>query len=417
VNLTQLKKKNLPENSGVYFFKKGREILYIGKATNLRDRTRSYFASDLIKTRGPAILDMVTQADDVTYEETESVLEALLLESALIKKHQPRYNVKEKDNRSYNYVLITDENFPRIMIMRGRELEQRREIGNKIRLKNTNNLDQNKTLKNNIVKIRKEFGPFPNSGQLIEALKIIRKIFPFYDDKKPSKLNRQIGLLPDENIYQTEYKRAIRNIELFFEGKKSKIVSKLNSEMKKLAKEQEFEKAEKVKRQIFALGHINDISLISEDNITPDSDFRIESYDIAHMSGKNTVGVMVVMNDGEFDKNEYRKFIIKEARGGDDYGALKEVLVRRFNHDEWILPKLIVIDGGKAQRNVALKVMKEFGYEIPIVSVVKDDYHRPKDILGDKKYVDSNSTDILRINQETHRFAIGFHRKRRGRLK
>lgn len=417
MNINQLKKKNLPDRPGVYFFKKGQEILYIGKATNLRDRTRSYFASDLIKTRGPAILDMVTQADDVTYQETDSVLEALLLESALIKKHQPKYNVKEKDNRSYNFVIITDENFPRIMIERGRELAQRTEPGNRLRLKTNQNLPGNKPLKNNIVKIRNEFGPFPNSSQLFEALKIIRKIFPFYDAKAPSKLNAQIGLIPDENISQTEYKRIIRNIELFFEGKKSKIIQKLNTAMKQHAKNQQFEKAAQTKRQIFALNHINDISLISEENIRPNSDFRIESYDIAHMSGKNTVGVMVVMEDGEFNKNEYRKFIIREAGAGDDNAAMREILQRRFTHDEWELPKLIVIDGGKAQKNTAHKILYEFGYKIPVVSVIKDKYHKPRNILGEKKYTEEYSTEILRVNQETHRFAISFHRKRRSKIK
>jgi excinuclease ABC subunit C len=414
---SELKNKNLPDNPGVYFFKKGREILYIGKATSLRDRTRSYFSKDLIKTRGPAILDMVTQATNVTFEETDSVLEAMLLESALIKKYQPHYNVKEKDNRSYNYVLVTDENFPRIIMMRGREIQQRLEPDGKVRLKTKNNLPGNKPLKNNAVKIRNEFGPFPNSGQLVEALKIIRKIFPFYDAKAPSKLNEQIGLIPSSDISQTEYKRLIRNIELFFEGKKSKLVKNLTSQMKKTAKEQKFEQAEEIRKQIFALEHINDVSLISDENIRPEADFRIESYDIAHMSGKNTVGVMVVMEDGELNKNEYRKFIIRDAKAGDDYGALTEVLRRRLNHDEWTLPKLIVIDGGKAQKNVAHKVLKEFGYEIPVVSVVKDEYHKPKDILGDKKYIDKYATDILKVNQETHRFAISFHKNRRNIIK
>lgn len=413
MNSNQLKKKNLPDNPGVYFFKKGQEILYIGKATSLRDRTRSYFSKDLIKTRGPAILDMVTQATNVTFQQTDSVLEAMLLESALIKKHQPVYNVKEKDNRSYNYVIVTDENFPRIIVMRGREIKQMTESNGKIRLKTRNNLSGNKPLKNNLVKIRKEFGPFPNSGQLTGALKIIRKIFPFYDAKGFSRLNAQIGLTPDEKISQTEYKRLIRNIELFFEGKKSQLVKKLNTEMKKAAKNQEFESAEKIHKQIFALEHINDVSLISDENIRPNVDFRIESYDIAHMSGKNTVGVMVVMEDGELNKNEYRKFIIREAKEGDDYGALQEVLRRRLKHDEWTLPKLIVIDGGKAQKNVAEKTLKEFGYEIPVVSVVKDESHKPKDILGDKKWTEKYAADILKANNDTHRFAINFHKKRR----
>ncbi len=416
MKLSDLKKQKLPDNPGIYFFKKKKEILYIGKATSLRERTRAYFSDDLIKTRGPAILDMVTQADKVDFQETDSVLEALILESALIKKHQPKYNIKAKDNRSYNYIVITDENFPRIIVIRGRELQHNKEPGNKIKLKSSKNLEKNKPLKNNIVKIRKEFGPFPNAGQLSEALKIIRKIFPFYNEKKPSKLDEQIGLIPKSTISQTQYKRIIYNVELFFEGKKTKIIQRLNSEMKKLAKEQKFEQAEVIKKQIFALNHINDISLISEENIRPKIDFRIESYDVAHMSGKNTVGVMVVMEDGELNKNEYKKFIIRDAKPGDDQGALAEVLKRRFSHTEWALPKLIVIDGGKAQKNTAEAVMKEFGYKISIVSVVKDEYHRPQDILGDRKYVNDKVADILKVNHESHRFAINFHRQRRSKI-
>jgi excinuclease ABC subunit C len=402
------KKISLPDTPGVYYFKKAKDILYIGKATSLRDRTRSYFSNDLIKTRGPSIVDMVTQANNITFEKTDSVLEALLLESALIKKHQPRYNVKEKDNRSYNSVIVTDEDFPRIFMMRDREMNQRIVIdraGGKPKLKMKNG---------ELVKIRKEFGPFPNSSQLFEALKIIRRIFPFFDEKRVSRMNIQIGVTPDpEKITKTDYKRRVRNIELFFQGKKKKLLKKLESDMKSAAKKQEFERAEEIKRQIFALQHINDVSLISDENIKPSDNFRIESYDIAHMAGKNMVGVMVVMQDGDLAKSEYKKFIIKEASAGDDNGALREILSRRMRHDEWTLPKLIVIDGGKAQKNTATKVLKEFGYQIPIVSVVKDEYHKPKDILGDKKWIDKYSTDILKINQETHRFAITFHKKRR----
>jgi excinuclease ABC subunit C len=404
-----LTRKGIPEGSGIYIFVRRRfgfflSPLYIGKATSLRERVRSYFARDLIATRRPLIVDMVFKADRVDFIETPSVLEALILESNLIKKHQPKYNTKEKDNKSYNSVIITDENFPRIFIIRDRELKQIQQSENTI------------NWKNELIKIRNIYGPFPSKIQLENALKIIRKIFPYFDDKKPNQLNTQIGLIPPENISQTEYKRVIRNIELFFEGKKTKIIKQLNIEMKRLSKSQQFEKAEQIKKQIFALNHINDISLISEEKIRPETNFRIESYDIAHMSGKNTVGVMVVMEDGEFNKNEYRKFIIREATAGDDYGALREILQRRFNHDEWQLPKLIIIDGGKAQRNTALKILNEFGYQIPVVSVVKDEYHKPRDIIGDKKFINESATDILKANQETHRFAITFHRQKRNKI-
>lgn len=398
MNLKDLKKKNLPDKPGVYFFKKGQDILYIGKATSLKDRTKSYFSNDLIKTRGPAILDMVTQSSNVTFTETDSVLEALLLETALIKKHQPRYNVKEKDNKSFNLVIITDEEYPRVLIKRDREIKT-----------------------NPTLKIRNEFGPFPSAGQLKEALKIVRKIFPFLDEKsfktKNSRLNIELGLAPDlEKVSKKEYLKTIKNIEMFFAGQKKQIIRKLEKEMKVLAKNQDFEKAGEIKKTIFALNHINDINLLSQNNDDQyrfeTSLIRLESYDIAHLAGSNTVGVMVVMENGELNKNQYRKFLIKEAKSGDDYGALREVLRRRLRHDEWTLPRIFVIDGGKAQKRVAEKVLAEFGYRIPVISVVKDDKHKPKDILGDKRLVEKYAGDILKINQETHRFAISFYRKR-----
>lgn len=402
MNLADLKKLNLPDQPGVYFFRKGREILYIGKATSLADRTKSYFSSDLIATRGPLIIDMVTQADTVTWQTTDSVLEALILESTLIKKHQPRYNIKEKDNKSYNAVIITDEEFPRVFAIRSRDLKYRDTTGK------------------NSFKIKREFGPFPNGTQLKEALKIVRKLFPFFDRSGTagqSTLNVQLGLMPDiRTITRRDYQKNIRNISLFFAGKKSALVAALKRDMKAASKKQDFEQAESIKRTMFALEHINDVSLIARDKDfaqTSGDIFRIESYDIAHLGGTNTVGAMVVMENGELNKNEYRKFIIKEASAGDDYGALREVLRRRFNHPEWHMPNLIVIDGGKAQKAVAEKVLAQASLTIPLVSVVKDEFHRAREILGDAVHVEAHNVEILKINQETHRVAIGFHRNRR----
>ncbi len=413
MNLNQFKKNRLPNSAGVYFFKKGRQILYIGKATNLKERVRSYFANDLIKTRGPAIIDMVFQANKIDFNKTETVLEALLIESYLIKKHQPKYNIKEKDNKSFNSVIITDENFPRILVYRNRELMQVKNEKNKLKIKKTN-------LKNNIqqdwIKIKKEFGPFPMGTQLQEAIKIIRRIFPFYDHKKPSNLNIQIGLIPDpDKITKKDYRKNIRNVGLFFEGKKKKIIQNLKKDLKINSKNLNFEKADQIKKQIFAVEHINDVSLISSNRNYSEKKYRIESYDIAHLAGTNTVGVMTVLLDGEFEKSEYKKFNIKEAKQGDDYRALEEVLTRRLKHDEWPLPDLIVVDGGKGQLSIALKTIKNFPEKIsniPIVSVVKDENHKPKDILGNSEFKKEHAIDILKINQETHRFAINFYRQK-----
>ena len=401
---SKLKQFKLPNKPGVYFFLgKRREVLYIGKATSLKDRVKSYFSSDLIATRGPLILDMVTQAICIDYKETDSVLEALILEAELIKKHQPRYNTKEKDNKSWNYVCFTKEDVSKVVVVRGRNLD--------------------------ISKYQAWYGPFTNGLQLREALKIIRRIFPFIDLSASKKQNfefyRQLGLVPEAKI---EYKKNITNLKLFFQGKKKKIVLHLKKEMMKLAKDKKFEKAGEVKKKIFALEHINDIALIKEYPL-PASPYvgggalslskggggisRIESYDIAHMSGKNMVGVMVVIEDGEPAKSEYRKFIIRTQSNAHDTGALEEVLSRRLRHTEWGLPDLIVLDGSTAQVNVGKKVLSRYQFDIPIVSVVKDDAHKPKAIMGDEDLIKNYKAAILLANSEAHRFAIHFHKNKR----
>ena len=174
MNSQQLKKIGLPDKPGVYFFKSGKSILYIGKATSLRDRVRSYFSKDLISTRGPMILDMTVKADNVEWQETDSVLESLILEANLIKKYKPKYNTKEKDNKSFNFVCITRDKLPRVLVVRGRGLNKK--------------------------EYSKVSGPYPNGLQLREAMKIIRRIFPYIDNDSAKKNNtefyKQLGLVP-----------------------------------------------------------------------------------------------------------------------------------------------------------------------------------------------------------------------------
>ena len=197
-----LKKFNLPKTPGVYFWKKGKETLYIGKATNLHDRVRSYFANDLIDTRGPNILDMVTQSNVISFEETPSVLEALILEANLIKKYQPKYNVKEKDDKSFFQVIISDEPWPRILIVRSRDLKIMEITGRISRI----NFDGN---------IKYSFGPFPNGGSLRDALNIIRRIFPFRDFRADNPENerfyKQLGLSPDTSNTEAR-KEYLKNV-------------------------------------------------------------------------------------------------------------------------------------------------------------------------------------------------------------
>ena len=143
---------------------------------------------------------------------------------------------------------------------------------------------------------------------------------------------------------------------------------------------------------------------------------RIEAYDIAHMSGKNMVGVMVVVEDGEVVKSEYKKFKIRTQDNANDTGALSEVLERRLVHQEWTYPNLIVVDGGVAQINAAQKILSRFNLDIAVVAAVKDEKHKPKDILGDKNLVAKYKREILLANSEAHRFSLVRHRRARSRL-
>ncbi len=474
--------QKLPHDPGVYIFRgQKRTILYIGKATVLRTRVQSYFRRDIGATRGPIITGMVEIAKTVDYIKTDSVLEALILEAHLIKKYQPLYNTKEKSNKSFNYVVITKEEFPRVMTMRGRELSN-------LETRRPSYLDVGFPSE-----IKYSFGPFPQNSVLREALTIVRKIFPFRDkckivlvapiglttlfpyergelgkqevprgprrnpalvapngltrhDPAGSKIcfNAQIGLCPGVcagKISCTEYAKTIQRIKLFFEGKKPALLRSLENDMKHKAKELKFEDAARVKKTIFALNHIQDVALLKSDfhprvTLGKFEPYRIEAYDVAHISGTSVVGVMVVLEDGEVKKSDYRKFKIKTStnnsvlygsayvpHGADDNASLRELLSRRFGHTEWPMPNLIVVDGGKAQVNTAEKVLAESGLVIPVVGVVKDEHHKAREIIGENTKGHPrvtlgipNERAILLANSEAHRFAIAYHRQLRGKI-
>jgi excinuclease ABC subunit C len=400
-----LTKKKLPSKPGVYFFLgKKKEILYIGKATTLSSRVRSYFDPNLKEKRSPVIEKMVVEAKNIEYTVTDSVLEAMLLEVNLIRTHKPVYNTKSKDDKSYNHLVITNAEFPQVLVVRGKDLITK---------------DESEYLA--------VYGPFPNGQLFREALTIIRKLFKFYDvdvsTLHKSKMahgkinfNRQIGLYPD-SCTKEEYRETIRHIQLFFEGKKQSIITALEKSMHASARLEKFEEANVYKKRIFALKHIHDVSLIKDESreYRDDKDIRIEAYDIAHMTGKDMVGVMVVLRGALPEKNSYRKFTIKGFEGSNDPRALREVLERRFTHPEWTMPDLLVVDGSTAQKNVALQVLNNHRKTIPVVGVVKDDKHRPLRIIGPRKLIDEHKSAILLANAESHRFAITFHKLKRSK--
>jgi excinuclease ABC subunit C len=381
---------------------------------------------------------MLEAFENIDFQQTDSVLEALILEANLIKKYQPPYNTALKDNKSFNYVVITKEAWPRVLLARGRDIE----------MQDAGDLDSLIDYK-----IAYSFGPFPQGSSIKDGLVLIRKIFPYRDNKcvpceeqlkkssvipgltrNPGKkmdsgseagmtkqckpcFNRQIGLCPGVctgEISKEEYKERIKNIVEFFRGNKKTVIKNLEKQMRAFADSREFEKAGEIKRQIFALNHIHDISLIKKENIEEKAGliYRIEAYDVAHFAGKDVVGVMTVIENGTAQKAEYRKFKIKEDPGVNDTKALREILRRRLNHDEWRLPNLIVVDGAVAQKNAAEAVLFEFGYEIPVMAVTKNEYHKPKNILGDRMHL-AHEMEILLANNEAHRYGIAYHRSKR----
>ncbi len=410
-----LQKSNLPNTPGVYLFKQGRKVLYVGKATSLRDRVWSYFDDDLIAMRGPRVVDMVTKADRVMFETAPTVLEALVREAVLIKKYLPKANVDGKDDKTFLYTVVTQEEIPRVLAVRGKVID--------FKTKRTNDGQKLKAL----------YGPFPSGAQLREGLRLIRRIFPFFDTPRPVghkskhqkaniEFNTQIQQYPrlpvgkQELFNIREYRRTIRHVMFFLSGRGKELRVILKREMYAAAKEERFEDAAKARRKLFALDHIQDVSLIRDETRYPlkwpvghISGQRIEAYDTAHLSGTNAIGVMTVVVDGLPMKSEYRTFRIRGVKKNDDIASLKEILSRRFGHPEWPYPKVIVVDGGRTQKKAAESVLAEAGVKIPVVAVVKDERHRPREIIG-ARAVGVSEVDAVLANSEAHRFSLSRHR-------
>lgn len=383
--------KNLPDTPGVYLMKNSHgEILYVGKAGNLKRRVSSYFN----RPHEFRIQKMVSEIRKIEIRNTDTAIEALILESALIKKYQPPFNVLEKDDKSFLYVEMTKDKFPRVLLVRGKERTGGR-----------------------------EFGPFTSATSIREALRILRKIFPWSIHPKDVKFKRacfehEIGLCPGTcigAITAEDYKKNIKKLILFFEGKKGQLLKSLEKEMKAASKKLEYETAGTLRRQIFALKHIRDVALITEDKFDESgkAQLRIEGYDISNISGESAVGSMVVFVGNAPDKNEYRKFKIQNFSEPNDTGMLKEVLRRRFGNS-WTLPNLILIDGGAGQVNAAKSVLDEYGLRIPVIGMVKGAKRKRTDVIGFAPKGIAKNT-LIQVRDEAHRFAITYHKEVRGR--
>ncbi len=374
--------KKLPLSSGVYFFlDKNKKILYIGRATSLKKRVLSYFQKKL----DPRIEETVAQARYIKHKKTENILDAIILEANLIKKYWPKYNVRERDNRSFVYFFIPKGDFPQPLIIRQRELEKISPSGHL-------------------------FGPYQSLTLLKNALRIIRKIFPYSTcapgSGKPC-FEYQIGLCPGlcvGAVSREEYSKNIKNIILLLSGRKSKLLKKIRKENPE---------------KFLGLKHIQDVSLISGEEV-PAFDHRlnrIEAYDISHFGGRETFGSMAVFLGRAAEKSQYRLFKIKEAPANDDLRALEEMITRRFKHAEWLLPNLILIDGGKPQVDYISKVLKNLHITIPLVGISK--FKGDKLVFPSKtkkslmELIKSTKNVLLKARDEAHRFALKSSRRKR----
>ncbi len=400
----------LPENPGVYlFFDRDHTLMYVGRATSLKSRVASYFRH---QKDGPtrAIEEVVDSVVTIGYIETPTVLEAILKEAELIRHQKPPYNILLKDDKSFLWICFTADEYPRVVLVRGKDLE----------------------VAGAAKKYPKRWGPFIGAGMTRTALEIMRRIFPWSEcapDARRPCFNVQIGRCPGvctRALTPAAYKKILRCMSMFLDGKRSDLEAQLLKEMNAAARVQNFEAAGALRNQLFALQHIQDIALIGRDadeplskNLAVNPFKRIEGYDISHLSGTGMVASMVVFDGGEPKKSDYRKFEIRNFTKSNDTGALKETLNRRLNHAEWPLPELFFIDGGEGQVNAVMKVLKERGVKIPVVGIAKGIKRSTVRYVYDRR---NSALDravrlyghiFIKIRNEAHRFAITYQRKKR----
>ena len=534
--------KKLPHSPGVYLHHDARdEIIYIGKAKNLKNRVSQYFQSS--RSRSPKIDKMVSQIAYFEYIVTDSEVEALILENNLIKENRPRYNTMLKDDKTYPYIKLTvSEAFPRLVLTRKIKKDKEKYYGpypevssvrevidllnNVYHLKTCNrNLPRDigkerpclkhhigrcdapcagkiteedyalrieaakKFLEGNSKEIlsyikknmkeasdameyeeagkwkelmdaantvsahqKVEYSPGEDRdvlGLAVEGFEAIMQVFfirggklldreHFYLTPAPGDSDRDIVtsfikqyyagtpflpgevLLPcevedKESIEEWLHQKAGHKVALLIpqKGKKEKMVE-LAEKNAALVLEQD---REKVKREeMRTKGAVTEISKMLGINYAK----RIESYDISNISGYLSVGSMVVFEDGKAKKNDYRKFRIKTVIGPDDYSSMAEVLSRRFEHEEWSRPDMLLIDGGRGQVNAVVEALGEKLGDIPVCGMVKDDHHRTRGLFyQNREYEMDRSKEpfklITRIQDETHRFAIEYHRQLRSK--
>lgn len=443
----KIKNKKLPDEPGVYFYYDDKkELLYIGKATSLKKRVSSYFnkahdpstslragPSAMLRTDN-RISELVSKISRIDYIVTKTTIEALVLEANQINVHQPYYNVMLRDDKTFLYLVITNEDFPKPILMRGQELQR---LG-------INPFDRELSEKAK-KKFLAVFGPYTSSKSLKQALDYVRRIIPWSDCSPPSvtgktrpcfdrHIRKCLGVCTGE-ISKSDYRKIIKHLILFFDGKKERLIKQLEKEMKIASKSMNYEKAAIFRNKVFALNHIQDVAMITKEDVelplakivtdsTIDLDGRIEAYDISNISGTSAVGSMVVFINGKPDKSKYRKFKIKTVEGINDVAMMEEVMRRRIKRGKqypiaWKMPEIMVIDGGKPQVNRVQEVLDDFQIDVPIVGLAKGFDRKQDRLIFDRSNLELTKIAAMgketfqKARDEAHRFAVKYHRQLR----
>lgn len=415
----------LPATTGIYIFRSGDELTYIGKSVNLKARLLSHLENAKIDAKEAAIIQNSDRIDCII---TDSEFKALLLESQLIQNHKPKYNARWRDDKSPLYIKITlKDEYPKIYSTR-KEFDK-------------------KSL---------YFGPFPSVRSVYEILREIRRVFPFCTQKNITKracFHSKIGLcspcpnaieqIQDSRFKIQEkrmYRRNIRNIIKVLDGKTDPVLSGLYTELKDLAKQERFEEALVIRNKIMRFENLLHRKLFSPDtvptyNASTESTsnlihllqefypqltelHRIECFDISNFAQKEATASMVVYTDGLVDKKAYRRFKIRDQKLQSDFEMMDEVLGRRLKRGKdldsrWPMPNLLIVDGGKPQVRVAMKVLEKYELSVPLIGIAKNP---DRLVIADEKLTTIRPSihqlgfNLVRsLRDESHRFAKKYH--------
>lgn len=411
-----------PTTPGIYLFQdqKGR-VLYVGKAKSLRARAGSYFLKAAAEDQRTA--QLVAEAYDIDYLDAESEVDALLMESRLVKDIQPKFNRDLRDDKTFPYLQITThEDFPRVEITR--------------------------EPKSSAAKL---YGPFTNMGALRGALQVLQKIFKFRtcsldidegDERwrwyRPCLLASidQCTAPCNLRISKEEYRKDIARLRTFLEGGRTKLLREMTAEMEEASKALLFEKAARLRDEIHLLERLDDRGEL-EDDVQPEVFYIdpkkglaglqkvlklpempkvIEGVDIAHLGGNETVASLVQFIDGLPFKPGYRRFRIREVEGIDDFASIREVVARRFGRLEKAgeaFPDILLIDGGKGQLSHGMQAFESLGITPPtVISLAKKEelIYRPGESEPIRLSRHAYALRLLQyVRDESHRFAQHYH--------